>query len=516
MTALKSLLLVLDLAMTTLLCERCRFFDELRNEGELQPTMVDPDEELTSLDMEIARVEEILHQLCQKKFSLRRQINARKSPVLRLPSEITTEVFLHLFPYNSTKTWGAHTPLVLGSICSAWRTIAWSTSRLWCTLSLKLVVNRNQHYAAQAALLLEWLIRTKKLPISIEFSTLLLHINDVEAMDLFMGIVYSCAEQWEYAHFNLHHFFDLHNPLGSPHFSHLKAVFINVESSIEETCQIFHNAPQLREVSLQGFDDPRLITLPLVQPLQLTLSHTMVHKCLSMLQTHKNITHFTGQFIWSGDVDHGNPPYDVFLPQLEMLKVHFLDSTDILYHLTTPALRELFVQGNNGFPRSALTSFVTRSSCSLVRLSLSYQYLGDEDDIVRFLSVTPSVIELELIQIDIGAVTMRSLTILPENETTLLPSLRSFTYRGDQWFTFIDLANMLRSRWRRSGISSYDNDELGLVSRLQVVEIDVTYIDAGEAVKFEDEIDRLAAQPHFEEMAAEGMAIQILRSGVPI
>ncbi|KAJ7751712.1 hypothetical protein B0H16DRAFT_1211046, partial [Mycena metata] len=51
-------------------------------------------------------------------------------PILTLPVEVTTEIFVHCLPENPILS-GKLAPLLLGRICRKWRDIAYGHPRLW-------------------------------------------------------------------------------------------------------------------------------------------------------------------------------------------------------------------------------------------------------------------------------------------------------------------------------------------------------------------------------------------------
>ncbi|KAJ6610399.1 hypothetical protein B0H10DRAFT_1754619, partial [Mycena sp. CBHHK59/15] len=52
-------------------------------------------------------------------------------PILNLPVELVSEIFIHCLPTGNVRPKRSQAPLVLLSICRAWRQIALSTPSLW-------------------------------------------------------------------------------------------------------------------------------------------------------------------------------------------------------------------------------------------------------------------------------------------------------------------------------------------------------------------------------------------------
>ncbi|KAJ7734749.1 hypothetical protein DFH07DRAFT_689007, partial [Mycena maculata] len=61
------------------------------------------------------------------------RLDAYKDPVLTLPNEIVSEIFVHLIPRSPKcpKITGFQSPIFLGRICRKWREIAFSAPTLW-------------------------------------------------------------------------------------------------------------------------------------------------------------------------------------------------------------------------------------------------------------------------------------------------------------------------------------------------------------------------------------------------
>ncbi|KAJ7279589.1 hypothetical protein C8J57DRAFT_1570431 [Mycena rebaudengoi] len=83
-------------------------------------------------------------------------------PILTLPSEITSEIFLHFIPVYPERPdpRRIESPTRLGQICRSWREIAFSTPRLWRAIKLDLDQTPSTHIL-QLDILSTWLVRSK-------------------------------------------------------------------------------------------------------------------------------------------------------------------------------------------------------------------------------------------------------------------------------------------------------------------------------------------------------------------
>lgn len=98
-------------------------------------------------DMELqSQIEEqsLSTQLEIKRHVLRMHINANHDRFIhKLPLELACHIFVLTLPTYELKTLGGrdareanYATLSLGAVCRKWRQIAWSTPRLWSTLSI--------------------------------------------------------------------------------------------------------------------------------------------------------------------------------------------------------------------------------------------------------------------------------------------------------------------------------------------------------------------------------------------
>ncbi|KAJ6573521.1 hypothetical protein DFH09DRAFT_1152034 [Mycena vulgaris] len=104
----------------------------------IQTLLVEPTLRLQRLDDDIADLREALEKLADERERLCAYVDAHKaliSPVRRLPLDIIHEIFIACIPTHRNCVMSAvEAPVLLGRICSSWRTISLSTPRLWSKL----------------------------------------------------------------------------------------------------------------------------------------------------------------------------------------------------------------------------------------------------------------------------------------------------------------------------------------------------------------------------------------------
>ncbi|KAJ7641690.1 hypothetical protein FB45DRAFT_1125683 [Roridomyces roridus] len=134
---------------------------------------------------------ETLKQLHLQKIHLRRQLNAVKDPVARLPLEVSSEIFTLCL--HSCQNTSANTPILLMTVCHEWSNIALSTPTLWATL--RIVFPKANSYKEVLSTRLER-ARNRPLHVSIEFtgpadpnvlSLLWRHPAQLKSLSVFLG-----------------------------------------------------------------------------------------------------------------------------------------------------------------------------------------------------------------------------------------------------------------------------------------------------------------------------------------
>ncbi|KAJ7677617.1 hypothetical protein B0H17DRAFT_863759, partial [Mycena rosella] len=103
--------------------------------AEINALLVEPAQRLKCLDDEITDLHSALDSLREERGSLGAYVGAHKaliSPARRLPLDIIQEIFLACIPTHRNCVMSfIEAPVLLGRICSSWRTISLSTPRLW-------------------------------------------------------------------------------------------------------------------------------------------------------------------------------------------------------------------------------------------------------------------------------------------------------------------------------------------------------------------------------------------------
>ncbi|KAJ7262363.1 hypothetical protein C8J57DRAFT_1563738 [Mycena rebaudengoi] len=127
-------------------------------------------ERMTDLDAQVLALEQAPEAVRLERQDLQTRLDAYKYPILTLPIEITSEIFVHFLPPYPERppALGLSSPHILGHICRTWREIAFSTPRLWRAINLSLPTKSP---TKALDLLRTWVSRSKDCPLSISLKS---------------------------------------------------------------------------------------------------------------------------------------------------------------------------------------------------------------------------------------------------------------------------------------------------------------------------------------------------------
>ncbi|KAJ7211934.1 hypothetical protein B0H12DRAFT_1079477 [Mycena haematopus] len=216
--------------------------------------------------------------LAAEREFVQKKLQSVTYPVLSLPVEVTSEIFIHCLPdfehadlIFSRYSERLPTPVLLSQICQTWRDIALTTPKIWAVFQIHVEVWPND-FALGAHRLAEWLKRAGVSPLSFVFS-------DPES--LYRGSAFglpstlratlapilALSKQWRNAVLCLSHQAlitqqfqsSLHERLPNLETLHITSD-VN-PSNANAVVTAFELAPSLRRVVLEGLP-PAMILLP--------------------------------------------------------------------------------------------------------------------------------------------------------------------------------------------------------------------------------------------------------------
>jgi hypothetical protein len=440
--------------------------------------------------------------ISSKHKSLRKALNNRFCPVLQLPLEISTEIFMH---YLQASIYMRTTPFQLGRICHAWRDLVWSNPGLWSTVTVALW-DSQRHSNSNCKLLREWLVHSGQQPLTIKLALALSDGMDESDLQLFqlkdvMDVLICCIDRWYIIDFSIRgDFYDagliIEDALQKPLPLLTSACFCGIQMSKA----VLHSAPQLNQIELShcvlqkySFLSPQIT--------RISLRKATLNECLTVLASTPSLIHFkiTGNY-WYSSQSFGSPDA-VLATCLESLLIdNVFDFSDLLNHLTTPRLRDLAISSTTStFSFSSVISLIMRSSCTLQRLSLSGPGIQGTN-LFKCLQMTPSVIELDLSSTSLQDENVLLLGPYPisdlHSSSYLLPQLQLLSYKGQLGIASLDINTMLLARW--------ENGAEGKMAPLKRVHLQ---IKAGNST--------VPALPQYPQLVAEGMYlfVEIIRRG---
>ncbi|KAJ7615459.1 hypothetical protein FB45DRAFT_935726, partial [Roridomyces roridus] len=305
------------------------------------------------------------------------QLAAIVYPVLTLPSDITSEIFLQ---YSDDYPTATCSPLLLARVALA-------THGIWARFAYE-----GRHPVSGR--LAMWLSRAGKLPLHIQ--TPLPAANRPECVRI-RKLLGAYAAQWETLDLVSDRpiFFPLQIQGPLPYLRTL-TLSSNPSNYGVNTIPTIHDAPQLRHVKLLSIHLAKCQgALPWSQLTSLELAEIAFAQCLDILSQTQNleILHF---HLMSADPV---PITRHIFPRLHSLTIGYDDSYSIIPHLILPALRQLHLFWPAEDCASAIEHLIKRSSCSPSTFILFAKYKPevDLDFTTNSLSVIPTIKKLELV-----------------------------------------------------------------------------------------------------------------------
>lgn len=450
-----------------------------------------------ALELEILRVEAQLDQLSRKHKSLKRALNDRFCPVLQLPNEVSSEIFMHCLRRPNKEL---VTPFQLGHICQAWRDLVLSSTRLWSIITL------NFRYHSSCDLIQEWLVRSGEQPLVVDFTwepwsnDEYVRAQEEKFQDV-MGVLIRFSARWRIVDFFLPNYWDVwpitRDALRRP----LPLLTSMSLRNLDILGDILHSAPHLDEIHLVSscIQDYSFLSPNITR---VSLTHVSIDTCLVVLSNipclqHCAIFKITTQAVESKVV--------VLATHLESLAITFgrvsqLPGLGLLDFITTPVLHELAicaVTTSSLFPFSGIMSLVARSSCTLRSLSLSGPGIHGSG-LFECLQWTPLLSELNLTSASLRNEFIQLLSLssnmTPRSSGYLLPLLQLFTYEGQIDMTSVDMIPILLGRWEL-GVE-------GKIASLKRIHLRIIPHNAGSAPTL----------PQHPQQIAEGMFLFIEKS----
>ncbi|KAJ6477531.1 hypothetical protein C8R45DRAFT_1007246 [Mycena sanguinolenta] len=361
------------------LCRKCGF----GSTTELEEKQTNAVLSRVALRSRLSELDALISSLTAERQRLRRVADTIVYPVLSLPAEITTEIFLRCTPSQSNLGESpSEAPLLLAQICRQWRQIALDTPHLWRSLHF-----RDGETCIE--LLRLWLSRSGNLPLNLD-----LKCWDLSRARALIEASLLHSHRWQDVKFGLHRRsfseFDLrHASLPLLHSISLVAQWISPDNDpFDDTFTITH-APSLRHAHISTLPYVKTV-IPWAPLTTLTLLHDLSFtEYMPLLQGCPNLINLTISTAGPA-AGHADP---IILNSLETLTCNF-GAASVLDHLTLPHLSRLDVSEVEYRRHAAtLSTFIARSGCPLQFLAIHNMSDISPNVLVLFLRAVPDLVE---------------------------------------------------------------------------------------------------------------------------
>ncbi|KAJ7659341.1 hypothetical protein DFH06DRAFT_1130873 [Mycena polygramma] len=311
------------------------------------------------IEAEIQKLKQSIRELRSEQDSIRARLESRSYPVLTLPNELVSEIFIHFLPIypSCPPLTGDLSPYTLLWICSKWREIALSTPALWRAMSLD--------YMDDDEAQVQMVQASGSYPLSIEA-----HQEMCIEGELLQALARHCS-RWEHVKLHLT-LSDLPGGTSLPMLRQLELqVPLRSDSPFREALS---PVPLLRAAALWDFNCPSDL-LPWSQLTSLIFIARYPSDCTPILQQAVNLVHC--ELILFAE-QHPQP--DIHLPCLKSLIIapfsanhEDFATADYLLRFIVPGLRRLQIAETFIVPDpiARLMTFVKRSQCKLKELHVT-------------------------------------------------------------------------------------------------------------------------------------------------
>ena len=292
-------------------------------------------------------------------------------PIHFLPREIIGQIFILTVDIDSATAAELHeksrdrnghlqifNPLVLCAVCQSWRFLAFATPQLWQRVFINIPLNLKEAQAEKRAIdLVQWIERSRSLPLS-------LHISWDPRSGGFrdapiVSVLDDYAIRWESIYFrDRHTALQLRPPPMTPLTFHSFAF-------LRQICNFYymplkdHKLPwaQVTHLKLHGY-------------IHAQGAETIFTQCTKLVQLSISVDSSSLTFLGS-----------IILHNLVSfsMKTPYGYLRYLLNHVSSPSLRDMFIDGVLPGDIQPLLSFFTRSSCTLDKLEICGRSLSSRD-----------------------------------------------------------------------------------------------------------------------------------------
>ncbi|KAF7317822.1 F-box domain-containing protein [Mycena kentingensis (nom. inval.)] len=305
---------------------------------------------LPFLHSEITKLQGALAALVTERSLIRRRLHAYTYPVLTLPTEIVSEIFIAYLPAypNRPALFGDASPLKLTQICASWRQIAHGTPRLWQAIEMPFMTEHGSQFSPNCTAIAEnWLSRSSALPLSVAFDVAYGKPQLSAVGTELWNVLASHSSRWKYAQLDLRAIAPAYVAALRTMLPQLMEIDVRLPEGISGTSAVpgALSAPNLVTALVRTrVENPPIIDfLPWVQLTSLSLRDIAVSQVAPILRSAPSLVRCRLK-MFDGDALE-MPVLPVSLPVLETLIFDFWDQNedprDLFLALRTPRLKNL-------------------------------------------------------------------------------------------------------------------------------------------------------------------------------
>ncbi|KAJ7178166.1 hypothetical protein C8R46DRAFT_1076023 [Mycena filopes] len=297
---------------------------------------------------------------------LQDRLDAYTYPVLTLPPEVVSEIFVHCLPVYPRRAPdnGLYSPVALTHICRLWRRIALSTPSLWRTF--KIILRTNDSGRADDAnqvRVAEWLRRSGSCALSVELEYLR------REPPLIFQTIMAHRHRWQHLKLfpSMPNFPAIIGPFPLLRTLTLTTWLLTPEHAMYRS-PAFRYAPLLRRVAIDSYEEVFRDMLPWSQLTVLVIHDIEGKQCLAILALAPRLVYCD---LAIGSVGEGDAPSHALLDQLKTLKIRssiYSSHSTVLSALALqlPALRRLHIDEMYLMPDRvvALRALLMRWNCT--------------------------------------------------------------------------------------------------------------------------------------------------------
>jgi hypothetical protein len=430
----------------------------------VRDTLCTTQSRISKIDNEITRLMNSVKELQSKRDTLLTYAEMHTillAPIQRLPPEILAAIFLNCMEtkwfnprYYHFRPRLDKAPLLLGHVCSRWRSITLSTPRLWASFTLTI---QPKYLKLDVPLAKTWFGRSGTCPLFIKLGSAG-NYNYQDSMRPLMEVFLSHCKRWHTVHL------DLPLPVicslapARNRLTCLQSLFI--DGQWKNTVDTFEYAPQLRYVSLASHIAPSEVKIPWNQLRYCRLGgDRRIESCLELLRLTPNLEECAVSLL-----DH--LPYPHSPVQLSRLhSIHIRGHPAFLEKLLVPELHEVSIRLSRVPWTAALTSLFLRCSIRKFSVRTIASSILRDDEMIQVLQASPTLVELELRDHSSCVMTTSFLAQFAYNQSSgnlkvppLVPTLQ--TLRVDYTPSHFDIAEFVDAIQFRMIFDSFKRVEI--------------------------------------------------------